>query len=120
MQGPPPAGLDELINLFDRVVGVFVSISFIALLVILVIGGIKFITSGGNEKSLESAWQTITWGLLGILFLILAWLILLLINQFTNLQPKIDLTQFGLKVLCKNAEIQFQGQPKPTPLPWCQ
>lgn len=118
MQGPPPAGLNELIAIFDQVVGVFVSISFVALLVILVIAGIKFITSGGNPKSLESAWQTITWGLLGILFLILAWLILLLINNFTG--TGINLTNFGLKVLCKNAEIKLQGQPRPTSLPWCQ
>lgn len=83
-QSPGPAGVIQLQELLKRVINLSVGLAFIILTVILVLAGIKFITSGGEPKALQSASQAITWSLLGILWLILAWLILQLIGVFTG------------------------------------
>ncbi len=93
--GPPEAGLTQIEDLFKQVISVSVGLAFIALVVMLVIAGIKFLTSGGETKALQSASMTVTWALLGILFLAIAWLILLLIKTFTG----IDVTTFNIKTL---------------------
>lgn len=94
--GPDPAGLPLLEELFSRIISLFVGFSFVALVVMLTVGGIKFLTSGGDSNALKSASQTVTWALLGILFLIIAWLVLQLIQAFTGVQ----LTIFNLGALC--------------------
>ena len=81
-----PAGIVQLQALVLRLINVSVGIAFIAVTVMLVFGGIKFITSGGDAKALGSAGQTITWALLGILFLVLAWLVLKLTEAFTGVK----------------------------------
>ena len=105
----PPAGLTELENLFNRIISISVGLAFIALIAVLVFAGIKFITSGGEAKALQSTSLTVTWALLGILFLAIAWLVLLLIQNFTG----INVTLFDLKTqeLCG---IAVGGI-----LPWC-
>ena len=91
-----PAGLTQLQSLFERIIEIFVPLSFVALLVVLVFAGIKFLTSGGEPKALQGASQTVTWALLGMLFLVIAWLILQLIQAFTGA----PVTIFNIKVLC--------------------
>jgi len=93
--GPLPAGINELESLYKYFIQIIVGLSFVALVVVLVWAGIRFLTSGGEAKAIQAAGQTITWALLGILFLIIAWLILLLIKAFTG----VDVTIFNVKVL---------------------
>lgn len=88
----PAAGLIQLQQLFLRIINLIVPLAFIILTIMLLIGGIKFLTSGGDAKATQSAGQTMTWALLGILFLALAWLVLLLIKAFTG----VDVTNFSL------------------------
>lgn len=105
--GPGPAGLIQLEEIVLRIINLSVGLAFIALLVILVYGGIKFLTSGGETKPIQSASGTITWALLGILFLALAWLILRLISVFTGIP---ELLFFDPKLLCSGI---------PQPSFWC-
>ncbi len=93
---PVSAGLNQLDGLFRQLIFLSVGIAFMALVVMLVVAGIKFLTSGGEVKALQSATGTATWAILGILFLAIIWLVLLLLEQFTG----IKLTQIDLKVLC--------------------
>jgi len=90
-----PAGIPQLEYLFSRVVCVSVPLGFTALLVILVWAGIKYLTSAGEPKAVQSAHQTVTWGLLGVVFLAIAWLILQLIQNFTG----IEITKFSVASL---------------------
>jgi hypothetical protein len=90
MLGPAPAGVQQLQDLFTRFLNISIGLAFIVLTVVLVIAGIKFLTSGGEPKAIQSAGQTVTWAILGILFLALAWLILKLIGAFTG----VDVTNF--------------------------
>jgi hypothetical protein len=90
--GPPPAGIPQLEQIFSRVLFLSVGIAFVALTVLLVYAAIKFLTSGGDKKSIQTAWGIITWAFLGIFFMGLAWVIILLIQEFTGVQ----LTRFSL------------------------
>ncbi len=85
-----PAGIVQINELVRRIVNLSIGAAFIALTVVLIIAGIKYLTSGGEPKPLQSANSTITWALLGIVFLVIAWLILRLIEAFTG----VKVTQF--------------------------
>lgn len=94
--GPDAAGLPQLQQLLQRIINLSVGLAFIALLIMLILGGIKYLTSGGEPKPLSSANNTITWAILGIIFLVLIWLILLLIEAFTG----VNVTKFCLGFDC--------------------
>ncbi len=81
---PGPSGILRLQDLIQRIINLSVGFAFIALTVVLVVAGIRFITSGGEPKSLGQASQAMTWALLGILFLALAWLAIKLVEAFTG------------------------------------
>lgn len=93
--GPCPAGLDQIESVFSHVVSVMVGLGFVALLILLVWAGIKYLISAGEPKAVQSAHQTITWALLGVVFMAVAWIILQLIHVFTG----INVTIFNIKVL---------------------
>lgn len=110
--GPGAAGLTEIETVFSNVIAVVVGLAFIATLVMLVLAGFKYLTSGGEPKAIQQAHFTVTWALLGILFLAIAWLILQLIQSFTG----INVTGFDVKTLCNVGGQQFcTPSPKPGP-----
>lgn len=88
--GSPPANVVHLQQLITRLINISVGLALIALVVVLFYAGIRFLTSGGESKVLAAQASTVTWALLGILFLALAWIILKLIATFTG----VDITNF--------------------------
>lgn len=94
---PGPSGPIQLLELVQRLISISVSFAFLLLTIMLFWGGIKYLMSGGDPKKLGEAHQTMTWSLLGILFLVLAWLVLKLIENFSG----VPVTQFciGFKPL---------------------
>ncbi len=84
--GPQAAGVVQLQNLFVRLIGLVVALGFVVMLVVLVVAGIKFLTSGGEPKAVASASQALTWALLGMLFMALAWLVLRLVFAFAGIE----------------------------------
>lgn len=112
------AGLPQIEYLFARVVCTTVPLAFIAMLVMLVIAGVKYLTSGGEAKAIQAAHFTVTWGLLGVLFMAIAWLILQLIQSFTGIQ----ITTFSVSSLTNLPQLSqscWQSPPlsfrNPTP-----
>lgn len=95
MFGPEPAGLDQIEQVFSSIISVIVGLGFIIMLVMIVWAGMKYLTSGGEPKAIQSAHHTVSWALLGIVFMAIAWLVLQLIKIFTG----IDVTIFNIKVL---------------------
>src|SRR5258708_34727882 len=81
---PAEAGPTQFIKLILRIINISVGLAFMVMTVMFVWAAIKFITSEGDQKKLASARQTITWAILGIFFMGLAWLILVLIERFTG------------------------------------
>ncbi len=77
-------GIVQFQQLFQRFLNLSVGIAFMLLTAALVWAGVKFITSGGDPKALASTWQIVTWAVLGIIFLVLAWLSIRLIGVFSG------------------------------------
>jgi len=71
---------------FEKILNVTVELAVVVLFIFLVIGGFKFITSGGDPKATESAKNTLTYAILGLVLLIGIWLILRFIEYFTGIQ----------------------------------
>ncbi|MGB9911495.1 MAG: pilin [Microgenomates group bacterium] len=78
--------------IFQSVLNLAIRLAGIALFIMLLIGGFKYLTSGGDPKTKESAQKTITYAILGMVILLGSWLILLFIKEFTG----IDLTVFTI------------------------
>ncbi|MDO8638580.1 MAG: hypothetical protein Q7R43_03320 [Candidatus Daviesbacteria bacterium] len=85
-----PAGIEQLQQLLQRIINLSVGFAFIVLLIMLLVTGIKYLTSGGESKPLASAGNSLTWTLLGIIFLVIIWLVLLLVRALTG----VDVTKF--------------------------
>lgn len=100
----PPAGLDQIEQVFTQFISAAVFLAFVASLVMLIITGIKYLTSGGEPKAVQAAHQTATWALLGILFFAIAWLLLQLVESFTG----IPVTIFDIKALCGIPDNPFK------------
>jgi FtsH-binding integral membrane protein len=81
-----PATLASLNILFANVLGAAIATTGIAFFIMVLIGGFKYLTSGGNSQSLESARNTLTWAILGLVITALAYLILRLIENFTGVK----------------------------------
>ncbi len=79
-----PAKLTDLEIYFGRIIQTLLELGGIALLVIIIIGGFKYITAGGNPQQAESAKKTLTYAIGGFVLLALSFLILKLIEQFTG------------------------------------
>lgn len=96
--GPDAAGVTQLQHLIQRIINLSIGAAFIALVIMLVVTGIRYLTSGGEKGALSKAAASLTWALLGIVFLVLAWLVLLLVKAFTG----VDVTQFciGFQPFC--------------------
>ncbi len=76
--------LSSLETLLANVVSVFLGLAGIALFLMLVIGGIKWLTAAGDPKAVEAARSTITSAISGVVLLALALLILVFIQDFTG------------------------------------
>lgn len=82
----PLGGPNGLEAIFSNVLEAAIALAGVALFVMLIVGGFKYITSGGDSKAAAGAQQTITWAILGLVFLAAAYLILRLIANFTGVQ----------------------------------
>ncbi len=87
-----PAKISDLSEIFGNVVSAVLGFAGIILFILLVSGGFKFITSGGDPKALEGAKKTITYAIGGLILLLLSFLILVLIKEITG----VDVTQFNI------------------------
>ncbi len=70
---------------FRNVVSVAVTLAGLAIFVMLIIGGFKYLTSGGDPKAQEQAKNTMTYAVLGLVLIIAAYLILNFISVFTGI-----------------------------------
>jgi hypothetical protein len=74
-----------ILNLAIRLAGITVFVMFL-------IGGFKYLTAGGDPKATQSAKNTLTYAIAGLVLIILSWFILRLISEFTG----IDVTLFEI------------------------
>ena len=89
-----PNTLKDLEKVFEKFIGVIIPFGGIVLFVMLMMGGIKYISAGANPRNVEAAKNTLTYAIFGIVLLALAYLILVIIGLLTGA----DLTTFTVGV----------------------
>jgi hypothetical protein len=86
------ATLRGLEGVFESVVTIVLGLGGVVLFIMLIMGGFKFITAGGDPKAIEGAKKTLTYAIGGIVLIALSFLILRFISIFTG----VDVTQFQI------------------------
>lgn len=89
MNGEPPQ-LSALEGIFGNVVTSLLALGGVVLFLMLLSGGFKYLTSGGDPKSVEGAQKTLTYAIGGLVLLAGSYLILLIIQTITGA----DVTNF--------------------------
>jgi ABC-type Na+ efflux pump permease subunit len=84
--------LSELEFIFGRIVSVVLGLSGIVFFVMLIIGGFKYLTAGGEPPQIESARKTLTYAIFGFIFVALSFLFLQIIESFTG----VNVTEFKI------------------------
>jgi glucose uptake protein GlcU len=87
-----PAKISDLGTVFTNVVRVSLGFAGIVLFLLLIIGGFKYITSGGDPKAVEGAKKTLTYAIGGLVVILLSYLILVIIRDITG----VDVTKFNV------------------------
>ena len=81
-----PSSFSDLEIIVANIIGSVVALGGIAVFVMLVAGGLMYLTSGGNPESVQKAKRTLTYAVIGIALFVLAWFALLFIQTFTGVQ----------------------------------
>lgn len=79
-----PAQLSQLEDVFGNVVTALLALGGIGLFLMLLSGGFKYLTSGGDPKAVEGAKNTLTYAIGGFVLLAFSYLILIIIGTFTG------------------------------------
>jgi len=75
-------GIDEVVELIDKASTWMYAIGGAVALIVVVIGGISYMTAGGNEDRQKSAKKTIITGLIGAAVILMAGVILDTLAKF--------------------------------------
>ncbi len=89
---PGCAGID-LGKIIQSIISLLLFVAFIVALVFLIIGGIKWIMSGGDKEGAGKAKETVTSALIGLAIVLAAWV---LINIVIQLLTGKSLSQIGI------------------------
>lgn len=84
--------LSNLTAIFGRIIQILIPIGGVVLFVMLIIGGFYFITSSGDPRKVEGAKSTITYAIIGIVVLALAFLIIQIIAYFLGVPAILNFT----------------------------
>lgn len=79
------ASLSQLTVIFANVIGVILTLAGFAVLIMIIVGGFRYITARGDPKALQAARGTLTWAIVGLGFIILAFLIIDFIAGFIGI-----------------------------------
>ena len=79
---PTIYGLEAMVA---KILNIIISLAGVVLLLMLIMGGFGYITSGGDKEKAAKAKNTLTYAILGLVVILGAWLIIRLIEEFTGL-----------------------------------
>ena len=86
------APLTELEIIFSNILNVITILAGFAVLLMLVIGAFRYMVAQGDPKAVSTARSHLTWSILGLVFIVVAWLVILFMEQFTG----VNLTTFTI------------------------
>lgn len=76
--------VSNVTNVVKNLIRFVLLIAFVLAFVFLIIGGLKWITAGGDEKAVGSARGTITAALIGLVVVLVSYALIVLIETFFN------------------------------------
>lgn len=85
--------LDQLEGVFTSLISALLALGGVVLFIMLLTGGFKFLTSGGDPKAVEGAKKTMTTAIAGIVLLAASYLILKILSDITGV---VDITEFNI------------------------
>lgn len=83
---PDTIKIHSLGTLIGNALGILLIIAAIAAFLFLILGGIQWITSGGDKAGLEAARNKITNAIVGLVIVAAAWAVMLLVSQFLGIE----------------------------------
>jgi hypothetical protein len=86
------ADISQLNVVVSNFLAVAAGIAGMIAVVMIILGGFKYITSQGDPKGTQAARQTITWAIAGLALLIVGFFLLLLIQEVTG----VNITTFNI------------------------
>lgn len=93
---PPPVEpapkLCHLEGIIQSLIEIALAAGGLALFIMILIGGFKWLTAGANDKAVAEARGTITWAVIGLVIMLASFFILQFIFNFT----KVDVTGFDM------------------------
>jgi len=95
---------DNIGTYINRILKVVLGVGAIATLVMIMWGGVEWVTSGGDKNKYESARNRITAGIIGLALVAAGWGIWLLVLKFFNLD-KTDLLDIESYIPAVSSEI---------------
>lgn len=84
--------IGDLSKVFANIVRGALGLAGIVFFILLLIGGFRYITSGGDPKAVEGAQKTLTSAVIGLVVILLSFIILLLIQTITG----VNVTNFNI------------------------
>jgi len=82
---PENVQITDVGTLISAVVGTLLVISALLAFIFLIMGGIQWITSGGDKAGMESARNKITHAIVGLIIVGAAWAIMTLVGNFLGI-----------------------------------
>lgn len=87
--------IEEFECIFGNVVSIALEAASITFFVLLLVGGFKYLTAGGDPQKVQGASKTLTYAIGGLVLIVLSLLILRFISEFTG----VDVTVFNVVVI---------------------
>lgn len=94
-----PTGF-TIIDLVRNIIRFILITAFVIAFIMLLVGGIRWIIAGGDEKAVEKARNTITAALIGLVVVLVSFALIKLVETF-----------FGINILTGNVSIPTAIQP---------
>lgn len=85
-EGRCAADIPQLAVVISNFLGIAAGLAGMVAVVVIIMGGFKYIVARGDPKATQAAQQTITWAVVGLAFLVIAFLVLRLIEEITGVQ----------------------------------
>lgn len=85
-EGEPVVTLQCLECIFLAILHIAIRLAGLAVFIMLIIGGFKYLTAAGDPKSAQAAKNTITYAIFGLVLILFAWFILYFIEYFTGVK----------------------------------
>lgn len=78
------AQLSDLSTYFGNILMAMIPLVGLVAFIMILVGGFKILTSGGDPKGLQGGRQTVTLAIAGLALAIVSWLVLVLIENITG------------------------------------